>query len=349
MMHGSIHLFEHFPQLDDAPVVRQRLLAAVPAPVRSRPLVGLIRNSRSYRNEHAIRKLPRPGGHEDIILELPRRRSELPAILARFAEQKVDFIAIDGGDGTVRDVLTCGAGAFGDSWPGLIILPAGKTNALAYDLGIPADWTLDQALAAARRGRCARRQPLVVSQRDNGRAQVRGFVLGGGAFTRAIALGQRSHDLGAFNTAVVGVTTVWSLLQALCGTARNAWRQGTPMQLRIDGKGDLPHGGGLPAEQRYMLFASTLRRFPAGLHPFGAVSDTLRLTVLDNAARGLLLRLGSVWRGRIGNGLRRRGFHALGAEQVELDIGDRFILDGEAFPAGQYTLSAGSPLRFIVP
>ena len=60
----------------------------------------------------------------------------------------IDYLVVDGGDGTVRDVLTCGAGIFGESWPTLIVLPNGKTNALAADLGLPTNWSLSDAMEA---------------------------------------------------------------------------------------------------------------------------------------------------------------------------------------------------------
>lgn len=342
-MHRSIHLFERLPQVDDAPVGVPREWAGAPA--RSRPLIGVIRNLRSHRNAGHILTLH---DTDDQIITCPKKRGELPAILADFAARQVDYIVMDGGDGTVRDVLTCGAGVFGESWPGLIVIPSGKTNALAYDLGIPASWTLEDGLAAARIGNFVRRHPLVVEQQGNVRAQVRGFVLGGGAFTRAITLGQKSHHMGAFNTAVVGLTALWSAGQALLGTAGNAWRRGTRMSVRVDGQ-ELPHRGGLPESERYVLFASTLHRFPAGLDPFRGVSAPLRMGVLDNASRGLLLRLGAIFRGTASKATAARGMHVFGAETVEWEIGDRFILDGEAFPAGHYRVSAGQPLRFVVP
>jgi len=343
-MHGTIHLFERLPQVDEAQIARPRSMAG--AAVRKQPLVGLIRNQRSHRNES---RNCDDGEREGVVVACPAKRSELLAILSDFASRQVDYIAIDGGDGTVRDVLTCGAGIFGDSWPELIVLPAGKTNALAHDLGIPSGWTLDEALSAARNGNIVRRQPLVVSQRDDERSQVRGFVLGGGAFTKAISLGQRSHNLGAFNGAVVGLTTAWSLAQALIGGANNPWRRGTMMQLRDNEGRELPHCGGLPLDQRYVLFASTLQSFPTGLDPFKPIEDPLRLALMDNSSLGLLLRLGAIVRGTASEKTRARGFHALGAEAFELDIGEHFILDGEAFPSGQYRLSAGSKLRFVVP
>lgn len=343
-MDGTIHLFEHLPQVDERPLAAGRDFA--PASVRNRPLVGLIRNARSYRN---LREGLSEGAHDGVIVRTPHKRGELPAIIAEFAAERVDYIAIDGGDGTVRDVLTCGAGVFGDAWPSLIVLPTGKTNALAHDLGIPVDWTLDEALAAARRGRVLRRQPVVVTQRDNARAQVRGFVLGGGAFTRAIALGQRSHDLGAFNAAVVGLTAMGSVVQAMFGGARNAWRRGTRMRLRGSDGRELEHHGGLPQDERYVVFASTLERLPAGLSPFRGLAGPLRLAVFDNPSRSLLLRLGSIYVGRASDATKKLGYHAFDEETVDLDIGEAFILDGEAFPPGHYCLSAGAKLRFVVP
>lgn len=337
-------MFERLPQ-----VAAGRIAAndAVVSPVRARPLVGLIRNARSHLN---IGASGTDAADESVLVRTPARRSELRAILAEFAERQVDCIAISGGDGTVRDVLTCGAGVFGEAWPTLIVLPAGKTNALAHEIGVPKGWTLDAALAALSRGRVERRRPLVISQLDDERAQVRGFIMGAGVFNRAIALGQRSHRIGFFNAAVIGATAWWALLQALFGSrSRNEWRLGTAMRLR-DGQGrEIPHLGGLPAGERYFLFASTLKRFPAGLDPFARIDDPLGLVLFDNPRRGLLLRIGAIARGMASAATLRRGAHVLGGEAFALDLAEPFILDGEAFPPGHYQLSAGALLRFVVP
>lgn len=343
-MHRTVHHFERLPHVGTTPAsVRDRAVE----PVRKHPLVGLIRNPRSHRNG-GDESAP-AGSWPNVLVHTPARREDISEILAQFAEAQVDYIAVDGGDGTVRDVLTCGAGVFGESWPVLIVLPRGKTNALALDLGISTDWTLDEALSAVRRGRIATRRPLMVMQRDNERAQVSGFVLGGGAFTRAIGLGQSAHNLGAFDAAVVGLTAMWSVLQALFGGRDNPWRRGTRMRLRAADGSDLPHRGGGPAYERYLVFASTLRSLPAGLKPFGAVGGRLRLAVLDNARRSLLLRLPLIFVGRAGAGTQRLGLHLIGTDEIDLDIDDRFIIDGEAFPAGSYRLKAGPKLRFVVP
>lgn len=346
-MHGAIHLFDSLPQVD-APQSEAggRPCAPVPGGMRAEPLVGLIRNPRSHGNERAQADL---GDVPGVIVASPSRRDELPQILAGFAQQGVDFIAIDGGDGTVRDVITCGASAFGECWPGLIVLPSGKTNALAYDLGIRPGWLLAEAMEAARRDSHVVRRPMVVAQADNESAQVRGFVLGAGAYTQAISLGQDAHDFGAFNAAAVGVTAAWSVLQALFGSEGNVWRRGTRMRLRHADGTELRHVGTTPLDERYMIFASTLDRFPAGLCPFRGIDAPMRMAVLDNARRAVLLRLPAIFRGTAGEGTKRMGFQVHGAEAFDFDIGDRFILDGEAFPPGSYRVTLGPRLRFIVP
>ncbi|HYD23201.1 MAG TPA: diacylglycerol kinase family protein [Croceibacterium sp.] len=341
-MHGTVHLFDSLPEVS-RPAARP---GAAPAPARPVPLVGVIRNPRSHRNGGTPAEWT---GRASLLVETPETRDELPAILGKFAERRVDYVVVDGGDGTVRDVLTIGAGIFGECWPPLIVLPNGKTNALAADLGVPLAWSLADALAALQAGRIELRRPLVVARHDNADARVQGFVFGAGAYTAAIGLGQETHERGAFNALAVGVTALWSLAQAVFGGTANVWRRGTAMRLH-DGEGrELPHSGlGDPAE-RYLVFASTLDRFPARIHPFGQAAGALRVAVLDNSRLGLLVRLPQVFKGVVGEGLRRRGYHVLAPEALQLDIAGRFILDGEAFPAGRYRLSLGPKLRFVVP
>ena len=341
-MQGTVHLFDRLPEVARPPVSAG---TATP-PVRQIPLIGVIRNPRSHRNTGAP---PEWTGRATVLLETPTQRSELQSILERFAERRVDYIVVDGGDGTVRDVLTCGAGVFGETWPSLIVLPNGKTNALAVDLGLPAGWSLADALEATQSGGVEQRRPLVIAQRDNADARVQGFVFGAGAFTAAVSLGQQAHKRGAYNAIGVFVTAIWGLFQALFGSERNPWRRGTPMRL-FDGEGrELAHSGIGRTDERYLIFASTLRRLPAGIHPFGALKSALRLAVIDNSRFSLVARTPTVFRGVVSEAMRRRGYHVHGLDALRLDIGDSFILDGEAFPAGRYQLSLGPKLRFVVP
>lgn len=342
-MSGAVHLFERLPQ------VGRRGHAAAPrrdAPPRDVPLVGVIRNQRSHRNSG---KRPEMPGRADLLIETPAKRQELQTILTRFATEGVDYLVVDGGDGTIRDVLTSGSAVFGEDWPPLIVLPAGKTNALALDLGIPRNWTLADALLAAEQGNSAFRQPMVITERDNPDALVKGFIFGGGAFTEAIGLGQGAHRRGAFNSLAVGITAVWSLAKALFGRADNPLRRGTRMQLRDGDGNELPHSRTGPVDERFLLFASTLSRFPVGMRPFRDIDGSLRLSIIDNSRWRLLINMPLIVTGRVSDEVQRLGCHRIGLDAFEIDIGNRFILDGEAFPPGQYLVSLAPELRFIVP
>jgi hypothetical protein len=309
---------------------------------RELPLVGMVRNPRSHRNK----------GHEpedpaaaEVVTETTHKRKELAGVLDRFARQGIDFLAVDGGDGTVRDVLTSGAAIFGESWPPLIVLPKGKTNALAADLGLPRDWCLARAIERAKAGSFATRRTLVVADANYPEARVQGFLLGAGLFTRATSLGQSAHRLGAFNAVAVAVTALWTLAQALFAGRRNIWRRATAMRLAdVHGR---PLAG--DAAERYLLFASTLENFPMGLKPFGEAREGLKLAMLDRARRTSLLRVPLIAAGRLPSQPERLGYHWLSPEGFRFTIEDRFILDGEAFPPGDYWVFQGPELRFVVP
>jgi hypothetical protein len=338
-MNHPIKTFDSLPQAAPEPVTLRTVGRAAPRDV---PLVGVIRNPRSFRNqglapEHAVQA--------EVITETTAKRKDLFEVLARFASLDIDYLAIDGGDGTVRDVLTFGGAAFGDDWPPLIVLPKGKTNALAADLGLSPQWHLPRALERAAAGSFAVRRPLVVAEASDPQARVQGFMLGTGVFNLAISLGQSAHRWGAFNALAVVVTTFWSLGQALFASNGNPWRQPTGMRL-TDDSGD-PIAGA--AEQRYVLLASTLQNFPMGLKPFGKWREGLKLVALDRPARRSLLRIPFIAAGRQPSHPQRLGYHWASPDSFRMTLEDRFILDGEAFPPGEYRVSQGPELRFVVP
>lgn len=336
-MSSGIKTFDRLPRPMHGPVARPPM----PKVARDRPLVGVIRNVRSHRNSGREQgAVP----DAEILLETPQKRRELSDALRRLARKGIDYLAISGGDGTVRDVLTNGAEIFGDDWPPLIVLPKGKTNALAGDLGAPADWRLVDAMAAARSGRMVERCPIIVTEAEDALATVWGFMLGAGVFHKTIALGQDAHRFGAFNAMAVGVATVWSLAQAFFAGSANSWRQRSLMRL-TDGDGQSLPG----PDQRYFMIASTLENFALGLKPFGALREGLKLAALDTPSRRSLLWIPLVAIGKQPRPPERRGYHWDSLERFGMTLDGPFILDGEAFPPGDYHVTQGRPLRFIVP
>ncbi len=349
-MATSIYEFGQIPRVDPATDPHNRTRQVQDA--GQAPTVGVIYNPRSHRNQGADFDC---GLCPHVHIAQPSARAQLPEALAEFAARGIDLLVINGGDGTVRDVLTCGQKIFGDDWPTLAVLPKGKTNALTVDLGIPDDWTLQDAIDAHGRGGRTWRRPMAVSRAHPGdkpgdAAKVAGFILGAGAFTTSIRAGQSAHKLGAFNSMVVGVTAVWALLQSLFASRSNPWRKGARMRIGL-GVADAPmaHSGHGDPAMRQLLFASTLERLPAGINPFGALRTGLKLVAVDQITRRTTALVPLVVMGKLRNGLRERGIHQLAASQFTLSIDDQFILDGEAFPAGDYRVEQGPELAFVTP
>ena len=348
-MHGSIYEFDTLPIFGELGRQGAPRRSAMPRRGRAVPLVGIVRNPRSHRNKGIS---PEMAECSNILTETPRTREELQGVLAGFARRGVDYLVVDGGDGTVRDVLSCGADIFGDDWPSLIVLPKGKTNALAVDIGLPNHWSLAEALAAAHKGYSVTRRPLRISPADGSGRCVQGFILGAGMFSLATEAGQEAHRRGAFNSFAVGLAILWAILQSLFGRDGNPWRQGTRTRIadRLTGRA-LPRSGPGHPDERYLTVATTFERFPLGARPFGRnVAPGLKLAVIDYPGRLVMALLPAIIMfGLYGRFLARRGAHRFHANGLDLDIGGTFILDGEAFPAGRYVLEEGPQLSFVVP
>lgn len=323
--------------------VRRRVRA-----VGEAPRVGVIYNPRSHRNQGAdfdCDICPQ------VRIATPGNRDALPDALTDFARADIDLLVINGGDGTVRDVLTCGQAIFGDTWPAIAVLPKGKTNALTVDLGVPIEWSLQDAIEAFEKGDRVVRRPVEVRDLNKGAdSRVLGFLLGAGAFTRATKAGQSAHKLGAFNSAVVALTAAWGLAQALLASRSNPWRRGSRMSICLGKSGSpLAHSGSGDREYRQVLLASTLERLPAGLKPFGRLRTGLRLVALDQIGRRATAMLPFAIMGKAPSGLREKGIHQLSLSEFTLSIDDPFIFDGEAFPPGRYRVAQGPALEFVTP
>ena len=316
-------------------------------PDGAQPVVGVIYNPRSHRNQgRDLDIAERPNVH----LAQPRERTEIRAALEHFSSLGVDYLIINGGDGTVRDVLTAGLDVFGPAWPALAVLPKGKTNALNVDLGAPSGWSLTHAVEAWSSRRRVVRRPLVVRSLDGSGLALAGFILGAGGYSVGIRAGQEAHRLGAFDSLAVIATAGWGVVQALFGRDTNAWRRGARMELRLGPEGvELPHAGAGYEGRRSVVLASTLERFPGGIRLFGTLREGLKLVALDRPARRVLAMMPLLL-----GGLRLRdpesyGIHYRAAPQFELTIDEPWILDGEAFPAGRFQVSEGPELHFVVP
>ncbi|MEG3089449.1 diacylglycerol/lipid kinase family protein [Sphingomonas sp. PB4P5] len=321
-----------------AKVSRQRplpLRIATPADAEVR--IGIIHNMRARHN--ASRQPPAVIAGCDHAM--PGSHRELDQALETFAANGVNALVIDGGDGTIRDVMSAALRHFARVFPRVAIIPSGKTNALAVDLGLPLNWTVADAVEAIRLGGIKERAPLEVWREGDVETSLRGFIFGAGAFVRATELAQTTHRFGAFNGLAVGLSIFGAVAQTVFGGRDNSWRQGEWMRVAT--------GNTVIDAPQYMLLGSTLTRMPLRIKPFGRTRGGLKLLRIEAQPRRILSALPALLAGDEAAFLPERGYHRVDAKQVELTLAGEFILDGETFPGGTMTLRQGKPMRFVVP
>jgi hypothetical protein len=300
---------------------------------------GVIFNPRSQRNRQA------PSRHDEsipgVLGSAPYTRAALDDTLAAFAGERLELLVIDGGDGTVREVLTRAPTHFRDGLPPIAVLPSGKTNALAVDLGAPRNWSLEQAIDACEAGRFTRRAPLEVTRVGASEPFVRGFLFGAGAYVRGVDLAQRAHYFGAFGSLAVAVTFAGAAVRTFFGGPHNVWRRGATMRIG-------PPGHTQP-EQVFVLLASSLKRLPLGLKPFGPPSAEPRMLLVEAPPRELWRALPPLLEGAEPSWLEGAGYRRRSIDSFGLELDDRFILDGESFPGGEFVVAKGPELEFVKP
>jgi hypothetical protein len=299
--------------------------------------VAVLFNKRAHRSERSMDR----SVSSRIWQAAPHSKAELDQTLASFARAKIDTIIVAGGDGTVRDVLTRASRHFTDALPRLAILPSGKTNALAADLGLKAGMTVQDVLSGLHRCQTVRRSPLKIRYGDESGAHLRGFFFGTGAFVRATRLAQSVHRVGAVNSLGVGLSLAGAAFQTLFGASTNEWRRGEPVTLELEGRSI--------QRELFLLLVSTLERMPLGLRPFGRTRSGLKLLGVDAPPRKVLACTAALAMGSERQWLSDAGCKRAYVDSFRLYLDSEFVLDGERFPGGDLTISQGAPIDFLVP
>lgn len=312
-------------------------------------LVGIVRNPRSRRNRGRPAVDPaRLGGR--AILREPATLAELEDVCREFADRDVALIAIDGGDGTVRDVLSAARSAFREL-PPVAFLASGKTNILAGNSGSwgTGERALERLVEAAGADLAGRRRHRLASMSVSfANRRLTGFVLGTGAFRRAVALADHGvADPIGLGPARVAAGIGRGVLSLGRRADRRQWLAGTPMRVSIDRHGpDRAH-------PRLIFMATTLRRFTLGVWPFWN-HDGHPLRYLDIAAPPprLAAALLPALRGRPKPWMAQAGYRSGSANRLAIRLGEAFVLDGEAYapgPDGLVTIEAGPVVEFVAP
>ena len=317
--------------------------------------VALLSNPRSTGNRSL---LPRVRSfcaeHKDIFHYEVEHVDQIGTALKTIALVKPKVLIINGGDGTVQATLTelYHGGHFGDAPPPVAVLPNGKTNLIALDLGAQGDPidALERVLELAKTDMVAHIVSRELIQLSHGAANVRpvlGMFLGGaGLADTMLFCRHKIYPLGLPNGFSHVLTVLAALLSLFLG-ARAAFLPPRPTPVKIS---VLKHGQlqGIFA----LLMVTTLERLllNSQLPAAGKSAGALQLMVIERSPWALLRAAIAALRGRLGSGLLE-GVHLERGNEIRIE-GDHssVILDGELFEANvdlPIVLKPTAPVPFL--
>jgi hypothetical protein len=294
--------------------------------------IGLLNNLRAGRNRNRVAKLLHfLGDHPEVAHVETSNAQAVPDALWELADQDVELLVVNGGDGTLSYALTeiLGGGAFGGRVPHVAVLRGGRTNMSALDLGSDRDpeRSMMRLLWAARTGKIHERiidRPVLRVQYGPGVNLRYGMFFGAGVIHRGIELVQSRFEKerqGVLGTSLV--TAALLARRALLGQ-REGVLEPDKIQILVDGT---------PVErgESTVAMATSLDRLILGLRPFwGSGEGNVRFTSIASSARGLARALPGILAGRPGPQVEEHnGYLSRNADRVDLRLDCGFTVDGE--------------------
>ncbi len=313
--------------------------------------VALLSNPRSTGNRSL---LPRVRSfcaeHQDIFHYEVEDVEQIGAALATIARVKPKVLVINGGDGTVQAALTelYHGDHFKGAPPPVAVLPNGKTNLIALDLGAVGDplEALARVLELAKSdldGHVVQRELISLSAGEgNGRAVLGMFLGAAGLADTMLYCRHKIYPLGLPNGVSHALTMVATLFSLAFGlTGKFLPPMPAPVRVSVVRDGQL--------QGRFaLLMVTTLEKLLLGSHtPQGG---GMQLMAVERRAVPLMRALVAAVRGTLGLH-RLKGVHLERGDEIKIEgKATRVILDGELFQANEnhpIILKSSSPIPFL--
>lgn len=263
---------------------------------------------------------------------------DLPDQVARVAQDQIEQVYIEGGDGTVQSVLSEFIRQIKSfkTLPSFGLVPGGMTNQVAKNIGLRSARQTSVAAILDRDQISTRNCPLLQVSEPEG-LTYSGFLFSTGALpqvTRYTTSHLHTKGIGG-SLAVVG-----AIFKAVNGES-SAMMSPTPVRVATS---DITHSG-----PHLGTVVTTLPSIILGLDPFWGEADApLRLTWIEGEYKHLGRNIFSLWAGRKKD-RTQDGFHSTNTHSISYSYDGPVVLDGEflSFPSGKFTVNATQPLTFL--
>ncbi len=304
--------------------------------------VALLSNPRSTGNRAILPRIRAfCAEHADIFHYEVEHADQIGAALASIAMVRPRVIAINGGDGTVQATLTemySGDHFAGQQIPPVAVLPNGKTNLIAMDLGSSGDplLALEAILRLARgsmTGHIVERELISLSNSSTNRPVLGMFLGGAGLADIMLYCRHRLYPLGLPNGLAHVLAGVLAFIGLIPGVGRFIRHRSNPVTVTM-------HRDGAIRGRFAVLIVTTLEKLLFNARPGdGQVVGQMKLLAVDADLKSVLgmFRVGLF--GKLGE-TQSSGLYFRQGDTISIE-GDRssVILDGELFET-----SAGHPI-----
>jgi len=279
---------------------------------------------------------------------------EIAKALQTIARVKPKVLVINGGDGTVQAALTelHQGGHFGETPPPVAVLPNGKTNLIALDLGAEGNplKALERIVEMAKHDlheHLVDRELIALSDGEKDSRVVLGMFLGGAGLSEFILYCRHKiYPLGLPNAAAHIITVFAALASVLFGlTAKFLPNRPSPVKISLIREGQ--YQGNFA-----VLIVTTLeklllmRRFARTRKGKGR----LQFMAIDQQTGAILRFLWAVISGRLGKSAQK-GIHWEQGDTIRIEgKNSNVLMDGELFQAQDgkpIVLKSTKPVSFL--
>ena len=321
----------------------------------ARARIALLSNPKSTGN---LAQLPRMRAfcaeHPDIFHYEVEHANQVGEALRTIARVRPKVLVINGGDGTVQAALTelYNGGHFGDELPPVAVLPSGKTNLIALDLGAHGDpiealerliaivqgdiamHVVPRELIALRRSANAEDQPII------------GMFLGGaGLADTMLYCREKIYPLGLPNGLAHALTAI-ALFVKLLLRVKAGFLPPDAKPLNVSMR---EHENRLTGKFS-LLAVTTLEKLLLSSELGGKRKGVLKLLAIEEKPASLIRAFAASLGGKLGRS-KVRGVHFEEADEITIEgESSNVILDGETFRAETgrpIHLRPAHPLAFV--
>lgn len=322
-------------------------------PSKPRPRIALLSNPKSTGNLAQLSRIRAfCDQHPDVFHYEVEHVDQIGDALRSIACVRPRMLVINGGDGTVQAALTemHNGSHFPGGPPPMAVIPSGKTNLIALDLGVHGDpiLALERLLELAQgdlQDHLVARE-LIALRSDGSELPVIGMFLGGaGLADTMLYCRNKIYPLGLPN-GISHTLTAFALLFRLVSGARGSFLppRATPL-LVSTGK-----AGSLTGRFTFLAVTTLEKLLLSSRVESSGSGGRLKLLAIEERPRSLVGALFASLRGRLGRN-PVSGVHLEETDEISIEgENSNVILDGEMFRAEvgkPIRLNPAQPLSFV--